>query len=324
MPSKETLALLVAAGLVACDGSSGDSASSAAGHAGTGATLPAAGASGQSATGGRSGASGSAGAKGGTGGATGGTAGAMSGTAGTTTAVTGGAPSAGAFGSGGKTGEGGGDTAGASGDASRSGVSYSTNFGLSESPISEDGAWHHDGLDWTTVDTADGIALGTQALGVSRSGPEGYDDSYAYLAGFPPDQAASAVVALGAIDASCTHEVELLLRWADSAHNARGYECNVAFDGSYAQIVRWNGPVGDYMYLGAGNVPGGMHDGDTVSASIVGDTITLSVNGTVRATAQDRTFADGNPGVGFWRGDSGCGTLGDYGFASFGANEVTP
>jgi hypothetical protein len=172
------------------------------------------------------------------------------------------------------------------------------------------------------VETAGGIAYGTQALGVSRSGPQGYNDSYAYLAGFPADQQASAVVSLGTIDGSCTHEVEVLMRWADSAHNARGYECNVAWDGAYAQIVRWNGAVGDYTYLGSGSVPGGVHDGDTVSASIVGTHITLSVNGTIRATADDATFADGGPGVGFWRGENGCGSLGDYGFTSFSASSL--
>ena len=220
-----------------------------------------------------------------------------------------------------------GGASGAGGDAgaagSSGGATYSTSFDSAESPLSEHGAWHHDGLDWTTVETAGGIAYGTQLLHVSRSGPTGYNDSYAYLAGFPADQQASAVVALGGIDTSCTHEVEVLLRWADSAHNARGYECNVAFDGSYAQIVRWNGPVGDYTYLGSGSVPGGVHDGDTVSASVVGGHITLSVNAAVRTTADDATFPDGNPGVGFWRGDNGCGTLGDYGFTSFTASAAT-
>jgi hypothetical protein len=215
-----------------------------------------------------------------------------------------------------------GDTAASGGHAGAAAASYMTNFDGVESPLSEHGAWHHLGLDWTTVDTSGGIAFGTQALGVARSGPTGYNDSYAYLAGFPPDQEASAVVARGTIDASCTHEVEVLLRWSDSAHSAQGYECNVAFDGSYAQIVRWNGAVGDYTYLGSGSVPGGMHDGDTVSASITGSHITLSVNGTERATADDATDATGNPGVGFWRGDSGCGTLGDYGFTSFSAHAV--
>jgi hypothetical protein len=199
-------------------------------------------------------------------------------------------------------------------------VSYATSFDADESPLSEGGVWHHAGLDWTFAETAGGIAYGTQALGVPRSGPEGYNDSYAYLAGFPPDQQASAVVALGSIDTGCTHEVELLLRWYDTAHEARGYECNVAFDGSYAQIVRWNGPVGDYTYLAEGNVPGGIHDGDSVSVTAVGTHLTLSVNGVERASTDDATFTDGNPGVGFWRGSSGCGTFGDYGFTSFSAS----
>jgi hypothetical protein len=177
-------------------------------------------------------------------------------------------------------------------------------------------------VDWTIVQATAGIAYGTQALGVPRSGPEGYNDSYAYLAGFPADQRASAVIGIGTIDTSCTHEVEILLRWADSAHVARGYECNLAFDGSYAQIVRWNGPVGDYTYLGEGSVPGGVKAGDTISASVVGSHITLSVNGTVRATADDSTFVDGNPGIGFWRGSSGCGAFADFGLTSFEASGV--
>lgn len=232
--------------------------------------------------------------------------------------ATGGRAAGGAGGSAGSSDADGGDTD--SGSAGGRAVSYATNFDRVESPVSEGGAWHHVGLDWTTVETANGIARGTQALGVSRSGPGQYNDSYAYLSGFPPDQQASGVIHLGNIDASCTHEVEILLRWGDSAHAARGYECNLAYDGSYAQIVRWNGPVGDFTYLGSGTVPGGVHDGDTLSASITGDRISLAVNGVERATAQDSTFAAGEPGIGLWRGSSGCGTLGDYGFTSYTAS----
>jgi hypothetical protein len=159
---------------------------------------------------------------------------------------------------------------------------------------------------------------------VSRTGPQQYNDSYAYLTGFPPDQQASGVIHLSTIDGGCTHEVEILLRWADSAHNARGYECNVAYDGSYTQIVRWNGAVGDFTYLGSGSVPGGVHDGDVISAKVVGDQISISINGVERATARDSTFATGNPGIGLWRGSSGCGTLGDYGFTSYSASSLAP
>jgi len=223
---------------------------------------------------------------------------------------------------GGAAGAGGGAAGGAGNGGAAGGISYSTDFNATESPLSENGAWHHDGLDWTVVESSNGVASNTQALGVGRSGPTQYNDSYAYLTGFPPDQQASALVHLGSIDASCTHEVEIVLRWADSAHSARGYECNVAFDGSYAQIVRWNGAVGDYTYLNNGSVPGGIHENDVVSASIIGDQIKLSVNGVVRASVQDATFATGNPGIAFWRGSSGCGTIGDYGFTHFTASAV--
>jgi hypothetical protein len=192
---------------------------------------------------------------------------------------------------------------------------YSTTFDATETPISQGGAWTHVGLDWTLVDTANGIAFGTQ------TGTDGYNDSYAHLSGFPPDHSASAVIYRSAsLDGTCgTHEVEILLRWSDSPHDAHGYECNLAFDGSYAQIVRWNGPLSDFTYLGSGSVPGGVHSGDTLSATILGAKITLFVNGVQVATATDgNPFPTGNPGMGFWRGGA-CGTTGDYGFTSYSA-----
>jgi hypothetical protein len=197
-------------------------------------------------------------------------------------------------------------------------IGYSTSFDGTESPISEAGAWKHAGLDWTLVDTTDGNAFGTQ------SGAGGYDDSYAHLSGFPANQAASGVIHRNAtIDGSCTHEVEILMRWSDTAHDAHGYECNLAFDGSYAQIVRWEGAFGKFMYLASGQVPGGVHDGDTLSATAIGDVITLYVNGVQIAQARDATFATGDPGMGFWRGGP-CGTRGDYGFTSYTATLPAP
>lgn len=194
-------------------------------------------------------------------------------------------------------------------------TTYSTTFDGTESPISEAGVWTHVGQDWTFVDTAGGIAFGTQ------TGTNGYNDSYAHLSGFPPDHSASGVIYRSpSLDGSCgTHEVEILLRWSDSPHDAHGYECNLAFDGSYAQIVRWNGPLSDFTYLGSGSVPGGVKSGDTLGATIVGAKITLFVNGVEIAHATDANpFAAGNPGMGFWRGGD-CGTTGDYGFTSYSA-----
>lgn len=195
---------------------------------------------------------------------------------------------------------------------------YSTTFDATEAPISEGGVWTHVGQNWTLVDTGGGIAFGTQ------TGTGGYDDSYAHLSGFPPNHGASGVIFRSpSLDGVCgTHEVEIHLRWSDAAHDAHGYECNLAFDGSYAQIVRWNGPFGDFTYLGSGSVSGGVHSGETLACTIVGAKITLSVNGAEVATATDgNPFATGNPGMGFWRG-SACGTTGDYGFTSYSATAL--
>jgi chitodextrinase len=187
--------------------------------------------------------------------------------------------------------------------------SYSTNFDGTENPISEGGAWSHAGLDWTTVQTSGGIAYGTQ------TGTDGYDDSYAKLSGFPPDQTASGVIHLvNPIDGSCSHEVELLMRWTDSAHSAQGYEVNLSFDGGYAQIVRWNGAIGNFAVLGGGSFPE-LKEGDVFKASMIGNVITAYVNDIQVAQVTDAAYSTGNPGIGFFRRN--CGTNADFGFTSF-------
>jgi len=202
----------------------------------------------------------------------------------------------------------------------RAAVTYSTDFNLVESPISEAGAWRHDGLDWAHVATARGLAYGTQ------TGNGGFDDSYAYLSGFPPDQSASAVVHRDPATGGTTHEVEILLRWSDSAHSARGYECNFAYDGSYASIVRWNGPKSDFTVIdpagGPGRVAGGLHDGDVVKAQIVGSVITTFINGKPLSSTTDTVYRDGNPGIGLWRGAPSA-PIDDFALTSFEATSQT-
>lgn len=197
---------------------------------------------------------------------------------------------------------------------------YKTDFNLNESMISEGGVWRHNGLDWTRVETSAGLARGTQ------DGNGGFDDSYAYLSGFSADQTASGVVHLASnIDQSTTHEVEILLRWADAAHSARGYECNFAYNGQYADIVRWNGAKGDFTFLvptGTARIPGGLREGDTVSARIVGHVITTFVNGVEILSVADDTYNDGNPGIGFWRG-APSGPADDFAFTHFSASSLS-
>ncbi len=217
------------------------------------------------------------------------------------------------------------DDAAAAPDAGRDGdagaVTYSTHFLATENPISEGGHWIHLGAPWSLVATGGGVAYGTQP------GDGAYTDSYAHLSGFPPDQSVSATIHLAAgLSPGGTREVEIHLRWADSASSARRYECNLAYNGGYAEVVRWNGPLGDYTYVspqGSGG-PGAVHDGDVFAAQIVGTTITTWLNGHQLqhvdvASIGGTVWTDGNPGMGFWRGAGASATPGDYGFSSYAA-----
>jgi hypothetical protein len=236
-----------------------------------------------------SGSGGGAGSNGGTGsGGAGGRAGGSGGTGGT---------SGGSAGAGGSSG-----ASGSAGAGGSSGVSaYSTDFNLTESPISEGGKWKHAGLDWTNVITAGGLAFGTQ------NGNGGFDDSYAYLAAsFPANQSASGTIHLEAGITAAYAEVEILLRWTDSTHNSTGYECNLAYNGQYAEIIKWPGPLGtqksQFKFISSGNaVAGGVHEGDVFQADVIGNVITSRLNGKVIATGMDSSIPSGGaPGIGFY------------------------
>jgi hypothetical protein len=223
---------------------------------------------------------------------------------------------------------------------------YATEFPLEENPISEAGVWQHRGSSWAKVRTFANRAVGTQ------TGSGGFDDSYAYLSGFGPNQMAQATVwkdpTIGSDSITCkiwrrligrqlrgnycdgpgTQEVELLLRWTDYATSARGYECNVSWDGKYAAIVRWNGPFGDFTYItqqstfNDGIMP--PNNGDIFKATISGSTINVYLNKNdgkgdqLIVTGTDPTFTDGGPGMGFFIDGSIDPTK--FGFASFKAS----
>jgi hypothetical protein len=190
---------------------------------------------------------------------------------------------------------------------------YSTNFQGTEDPLSEDGNWSNNGLDWTAVQKLGGAAQGT------LTGTVGYDDSYARLSGFTAYQSASAVIHLNpGIDSSCTHEVEILLRCTDAPHSVKCYECNLSFDGKYCEIVRWNGAVGDFTYLARGAPGAAPRNGDTFKAVVQDDLIIVYLNDVEVIRATDTSYPTGNPGIGFYRG-APCGSNSDYGFSSFSA-----
>ena len=206
-------------------------------------------------------------------------------------------------------------------------VQYSTTFEGEENPLSEGGKWSNNGLDWTKIRKTRGLAYGSQTG--TNKGIYRYDDSYAHLAGFPPDQEAWAQVRIAKPDPSCHQELEILLRWSSSAHRTTGYECfaRCVNDGSsYLQIVRWEGPLGKFTYLAdKRGVNYGLKDGDILKASIVGDVITVFINGVEKAQVKDDTYKTGNPGIGTFLscdGGRGVGSNKDFGFRNFTARGI--
>jgi hypothetical protein len=216
--------------------------------------------------------------------------------------------------------------------------SYSTDFPLDEDPISERGMWVNgkaDGIEWTDVVTKNGVVYGAPSrmeIAERRieqgniesdvdTDPVGdYDDPTAVLAGeWGKNQRGSATVYSKDPTEEYFQEVQIRLRTVIEPKLCTGYEvfwrC-LKTDQGYAEIVRWNGPVGDFTSLQKLFGPRcGVEHGDVVEATIEGNVIKGFINGVEVITATDDTFQSGSPGVGF---NFGVGdTNADHGFSSF-------
>ena len=220
------------------------------------------------------------------------------------------------------------------------GRSYSTSFAsppAPENPISEAGNWINgqaNGTDWKNVATTAGMAFGTQ------TGFDNFADSTAILTGtWGADQSAQAVLHIVQQDSGVVaEESEIRLRSSltttpcsgqSTGGCATGYEINFSAvtGNNYVQIVRWNGPLGNFTML-ASTQPA-VHDGDTVKATISGNTITAYINGVQVLQTTDSTYNSTycashpcNPGMGFYlQNGSGTGTNSHFGFSSFQASD---
>jgi hypothetical protein len=198
-----------------------------------------------------------------------------------------------------------------------SGSSYSTNFAGGQNPLSEGGKWINGkavGLDWNNAQSAPGKAYAAAFV-------SGYDDPIAVLnTTFPANQYAQGTVSrVSGYSPSASHEVELLLRFQITARSARGYEVLWGHSGEL-NIVRWNGPLGNYTPLGGVTGPniGAAVDGDVLRAEIIGSVIRVFKNGTLVMTGpSDTMWANGQPGIGFWPKPGA--TLQNYGWKTFSA-----
>ena len=205
---------------------------------------------------------------------------------------------------------------------------YTTNFPLTENPVSEGGNWiggATTGLDWRDVMTTNNTAIGTETS-LSE-----YDDSTAILTGvWGSNQTVTATVYVTNQPNSASgifEELELRLRSSLSAHSCTGYEINFSArsdTSAYSQIVRWNGPLGKFTLIN-GNSGSGyiLHSGDTVRATITNSTITVFINGIYMYQGTDTNYLSGNPGMGFYLYGTN-GLNGDYGFTSYTATDNIP
>ena len=204
-------------------------------------------------------------------------------------------------------------------------ATYTTDFPLTEDPISESGKWINgetNGRDWSDIRTTGGHAIGTQTTG-------GYDDSTALVTGnWGSNQIAEATIYLTNQNSQIA-EVELRLRSSISPGVCTGYEIlfSVSSGMTYHQIVRWNGPLNDFTYLdvspgNCGNIAA-LANGNKVKADISGSTITTYIDrgsGYVQqCQATDSTFTGGKPGIGFY--NRGSATNANFGFTSFTASD---
>ena len=206
---------------------------------------------------------------------------------------------------------------------------YRTNFLHAENPISEGGHWlngQKDGLDWADVQTIPGRAFGLEIGGV-RPEPQNYDDATAVLTGnWGPNQTVEATVFSTHPTQTDTmwEEVELRLRSSITPHNCTGYEvmfrCS-KIPKAYCNIARWEGALGKFTYLkNLGGSQYGVKTGDVVKASMIGNVITVYINGAQIIRVTDDKFSSGNPGMGFFL-DHAKGVNRDYGFSSFMATD---
>jgi hypothetical protein len=218
--------------------------------------------------------------------------------------------------------------------------SYRTQFELDEEPLSDGGLWVNggrDGIDWVDVIVRNGVAYGALTrMGVAErrveqgnldvpagdgAVPEGdYDDPTAVLAGdWGKNQHARARVFSRNQTEDYFQEVEIRLRSTISPHRCTGYEvfwrC-LKTENAYAEIVRWNGKIGDFTSLRKlSGSQYGVQDGDLVEATIVGTVIKGFINGVQVISATDYVFDAGSPGIGF---NFGVGdTNVDHGFTYF-------
>lgn len=212
---------------------------------------------------------------------------------------------------------------------------YTTNFPLTQNPISENSAWISGSVfaqgaaSKTDVQTNSGEAYGTM---VSFGGTN-FVDSVACLSGFGANHEITGTLVNNSAVSGL--EVELLLRADVTSAHVFLYELDCVFALGGIHLVRWDmtsGSPNSFTQLRAGQsseVP--YNNGDLIYGSMVGTLVTCKYKNGAGAlttlftydTATDGTkYATGNPGIGFWNETGSAGNQNKFGFSRIVANSL--
>lgn len=209
-----------------------------------------------------------------------------------------------------------------------SAADFFTDFPLTENPIVLGGILQRglsDGLDWTNARTTTNKAFGSTTVA-------GFDDALSHLKlsyrPFRANQfARGTVFRTVGYTSDVGHEVELLLRFSITAHDAHGYEVLWAHDGRI-NLVRWNGALGDYSAFDVVETNiGAPAEGDVLLASVVGTAVTVQKNGSTVKTwdltdIAGTVWATGQPGFGFWPQSGGTTDPTKFGWKDYSAGDL--
>jgi hypothetical protein len=80
-------------------------------------------------------------------------------------------------------------------------------------------------------------------------------------------------------------------------------------------IVRWNGPRTNFTIL-VHNTGTTLNDGDTIKATVIGNTIKAYINDVEKASVTDSTYTSGQPGIGFFQDGGTTAELADFNLTS--------
>jgi hypothetical protein len=204
-----------------------------------------------------------------------------------------------------------------------SGTSYSTEFTVTENPLSEGGRWasppQPSGIKWTRMVSDAAMASGTGVAYGTNGAKNTYDDSYAKFVGFEfPSATSIEIVAIlyrspSLARGSAYPEKELWFCIDDGVNGAdaflRGYEVMLN-PGGFSNMGKWlGGQTSDQIPVfpnagGVGDVPDGAEFKATITRSGSTNTISMYYNGVLQYQNTDTNFGGmasysiGRPGFG--------------------------